>query len=119
MSTTSIDIPAGMPPKAKAKYINAVRKVKNLAEENKDRIENATGLAIAFGASYAYGVVRKQLPNGGNIPGTDIGMDLAGGLALAMAGAFMRSKAAMPMMFAGIGLAAPAIREYGEQAEFF
>lgn len=115
----AIDIPAGMPPKARQKYINAVKKVKNLAEENKDRIENATGLAIAFGASYAYGVVKDKLPGGGKIPGTDIGMDLAGGLAMAMAGAFMRSKAAMPLMFAGIGLASPAIREYGEQAEFF
>jgi len=99
--------------------IRQAKRAKKVAEENKDRIENATGLAIAFGASYVYGVVEDKLPGNGKIPGTEIGFDLAGGMAMAFAGAFMRSKASMPLMFAGIGLAAPALREYGRQAEFF
>ena len=99
--------------------IRSAKRAARVAEENKDRIENATGLAIAFGASYVYGVVEDKLPGNGKIPGTEIGFDLAGGMAMAFAGAFMRSKAAMPLMFAGIGLASPALREYGRQAEFF
>ena len=101
--------------------IRQAKRAKKVAEENKDRIENATGLAIAFGSSYVYGVVEDKLKNAGldKIPGTEIGFDLAGGMAMAFAGAFMRSKASMPLMFAGIGLAAPALREYGRQAEFF
>ncbi len=101
--------------------IRHAKRAAKIAEENKDRIENATGLAIAFGSSYVYGVVEDKLKNAGidKIPGTEIGVDLAGGMAMAFAGAFMRSKASMPLMFAGIGLAAPALREYGRQAEFF
>jgi len=100
-------------------YVAMMTKLATAAAENKDRIENVTGVWIALGTAYAYGVVKDKLPNGGNVPGTEIGMDLLGGLGLAFTGAVMRSKVSMPMMFAGLGLAIPAIREYGEQAEFF
>ena len=100
-------------------YLKLYDKTQVAIAENKDRIENVTGVAIALGTAYAYGVVRDKLPNEGNIPGTNIGMDLAGGLGLAFTGAVMRSKVSMPLMFAGLGLAIPAIREYGEQATFF
>jgi len=120
-SIQKIRVPAGINPDTRAgqAYIKLATKTAAAVAENKDRIENVTGVGIALGTAYAYGVVKDKLPNGGNVPGTEIGMDLLGGLGLAFTGAVMRSKVSMPLMFAGLGLAIPPIREYGEQAEFF
>jgi len=116
----SIDLPPGMSPDSKAgkKYIAKEKRALKAKARTKEVAENLMGAAIASGVSYGYGAFEDKLPNGGKIPGTEIGFDLAGGIVLTGAGAVMESKMASPMMFAGLGLLLPVLRDYGKAATF-
>jgi len=120
MQTLSIDLPPGISPDSKAGK-KLIAKEKRLAKAKfraKEVAENLMGAAIASGVSYGYGALEDKLPNGGKIPGTEIGFDLAGGIVMTGAGAVMNSKMASPMMFAGLGLLLPVLRDYGKAATF-
>jgi len=120
MQTLSIDLPPGISPESKAGK-KLIAKEKRLAKAKfraKEVAENLMGTAIAAGVSYGYGALEDKLPNGGKIPGTEIGFDLAGGIVMTGAGAVMNSKMASPMMFAGLGLLLPVLRDYGKAATF-
>jgi len=116
----SIDLPPGISPDSKAgkKIIAKEKRALKARARVKETAENLMGAAIASGVSYGYGALEDKMPNNGKIPGTEIGFDLAGGIVLTGAGAVMNSKMASPMMFAGLGLLLPVLRDYGKAATF-
>jgi|GEM_PF-4455732 len=101
------------------KYIASQTKLMRAASEAKRIGENMVEVAVAGGTAYLYGVVEDKLPYEGKIPGTEIGFDLAGGLALTVGGAVMKGKMSGAVQAVGMGLLLPALREYGRAATFF
>lgn len=101
------------------KYISSQTKLMRAAAEAKRISSNMLEAAVGAGTAYLYGVVEDKLPYEGKIPGTDIGFDLAGGLALTVGGAVAKGKMSGAAMAAGMGLLFPALREYGRAATFF
>jgi len=115
----SIEVPRNLPPAEQKKFISRAKRDMRIKARAKQTAENLMGVGIAAVSSYGYGVIEDKLPNEGKIPGTEIGFDLAGGIALTGAGAIMDSKMSSAMMFAGLGMLLPVLREYGRAATFF
>lgn len=115
----TIDVPAGLSPKEEKKYIAREKRALKMKARAKETAENLMGVGIAAGVAYGYGVLEDKLPNGGKIPGTTIGFDLAGGILLTGAGAVMSGKMSSAMMYAGLGMLLPVLRDYGKAATFF
>lgn len=120
VQTLSIDLPPNISPDSKAgkKIIAKEKRFAKAKMRAKEVGENLMGVGIAAGVAYGYGALEDKMPNGGKIPGTEIGFDLAGGIVLTGAGAVLNSKMASAMMFAGLGLMLPVVREYGRAATF-
>lgn len=119
MQMQTIDVPSGLSPKEAKKFVSAKKREFKAKARAKEIAENGMGMAIGAAAAYGYGVIEDKLPNGGMIPGTNIGFDLAGGLALGVGGLLTKGRMSMAMMFAGMGLLFPVLRDYGKAATFF
>ena len=119
MQIKTIDVPRGMSPKEAKAFVSSKKKELRVKQRAKVMAENLMGVGIAAATSYGYGVIEDKLPNDGKIPGTEIGFDLAGGIALTGAGAVMEGKMSSAMMFAGLGMLLPVLREYGRATNFF
>lgn len=121
LRTVNVDLPPGVTPQSKAgkKIIANAKREAKMKARREMLMENATGVAISAGSAYAYGVIEDKLPYDGKVPGTEIGMDLAGGVVMTIAGLATNNRASMPMMYAGLGLALPALRDFGRAATFF
>lgn len=115
----TIDVPANLSPKDQKKWIAREKRSIKMKARAKEIGENLMGVGIASASAYGYGVVKDKLPNGGMIPGTEIGFDLALGVAGTLGGAVTTGKMSTAAMFAGLGMLLPALREYGEAATFF